>query len=122
MKQHKKRIDLNSVYGATAKAKDRTDNVIENARQLTEDPDKAKRKEENQCPACFYVFGRMGGASITHRPCGICEKDMMFGSTCTDSICDECASENGLCKHCGGDIDMKHRRKERPFEKQLNKG
>jgi hypothetical protein len=119
MNQSKKHIDATAIYRETENAKYYASDIITRANQLANDPDKVKRLEKNECPSCFYVHsGRMGGAACTTRPCGICEKDMRFGSTCTDVICADCAKTNGLCKHCGGDIEMKHRRKKRPFENE----
>jgi hypothetical protein len=76
------------------------------------DGEKKKRLESVQCKFCFYMrTDRIGGASMTTRPCGICDDEMQFGSTCTDKICKKCAKEYDLCKYCGGDLEMRIRRK-----------
>jgi len=85
--------------------------AIELAKKLEADPDKKKRLQAQECKSCFYVLGKLGCAAMTSRECSCCGKDMMFGSTCTDALCLDCAKKHGLCKHCGGDIDMKQRRK-----------
>jgi len=39
---------------------------------------------------------------MTTRPCAICHKDVLYGSTCTDVLCDECAKLHDLCKALRG--------------------
>ena len=40
--------------------------------------------------------------------------DVMYSSTNTDRLCMDCAKKHHLCKHCGGDISMRARRKDWP--------
>jgi hypothetical protein len=87
------------------------------ALEFLRDPRKKERKAACNCRFCYYLRGtRIGGAAMTTQPCGICSKDVMYGSTCTDKLCKECADEYKLCRYCGGDIDMIRRknRKELP--------
>lgn len=93
------------------------DDLIKKVEKFKEDADKEKRLEQNLCSYCYYMASdRIGGAAFTNRDCGICDKEMVFSSTCTDDLCGECASENDLCCRCGGEISMKVRRKAYPFE------
>jgi hypothetical protein len=39
---------------------------------------------------------------------------MVFSNTCVDKICTRCADAHKLCRHCGGDSEM--RTKRRNFE------
>ena len=48
---------------------------------------------------------------MTTRPCAICHKDVLYGSTCTDVLCDECAKLHDLCKHCGADRELRRNRR-----------
>jgi hypothetical protein len=85
------------------------------ARTFAEDPNKEKRLAVAECIVC-HGGSRIGGAACTSRQCGLCSLTIHSGNTCVDVLCMDCAKANGLCKHCGGDIDMKDRRKPRPFE------
>lgn len=79
--------------------------------------DAAKAGENDQCKYCTFIRpDRIGGAAMTEASCGLCQKPLMFGSTCTDRLCPDCARNNGLCKHCGADLELKDRRKPYPFE------
>jgi len=42
-----------------------------------------------------------GGSAMTDSNCEICGKQMTFGSTNVDKLCDECANDNNKCKQCG---------------------
>lgn len=63
------------------------------------------RLAELECKFCFYLAGRIGGCAMTSANCGECQKDMMFGSTCVDYCCQDCAKAKGICKHCGAEMD-----------------
>lgn len=115
MRQNPSKIDRASVEYATGSSSRIIKDCLKRAEDILSDANKAARAEKCQCAACFYVRSRIGGAAMTHRDCGICGKDQLYSSTSTDVICMECARTNGLCKHCGGDIDMKPRRKPYPF-------
>ena len=70
------------------------------------DPDKKARLSEAICKHCFYVYtSRIGGSAITHKNCDICNEVQTFASTCTDALCQKCAIENKICKHCGAKLD-----------------
>lgn len=113
MKQRKANIDKSHIEFKTNMAKGHADSVIEFANKILHDPDQQNRQLASMCPVCYYSESRIGGAAITTRECGICETEMTFGSTSTDELCCECAKRNKLCRQCGGDVDMKHRRKPR---------
>lgn len=51
---------------------------------------------------------------LTERQCGLCDQRQWFGNTCVDVICENCARTHNLCRHCGGDIEMKERRRKWP--------
>jgi hypothetical protein len=117
MKAPTRRIDRVSIERATHIAKDMTQSYIEKVEALQADVGKKDRQEECKCKACFYFHKvRIGGAAMTSINCGICETEMMFGSTAVEPICKCCAKKNELCVQCGGDIDMKNKRKPRDYE------
>lgn len=65
-----------------------------------------ERREAKECRYCYYVNKeRVGGAAITIVNCQGCNTKMSFGNTCTDTLCETCATERKLCKRCGGKID-----------------
>jgi hypothetical protein len=69
------------------------------------DTRKEERLAELECLYCFYMAGRIGGCAMTTANCGECQKEMLFGSTCVDYACPECAKKNSICKHCGAEMD-----------------
>lgn len=116
MKAKRKPVNEQTIYSTTgwnqcyfAKAKERVDNVMN-------DPEKKKRIEKQECSYCYYMKQKVGGAAVTFLQCGLCENQLTSGSICVDVLCLDCAKEQRLCKHCGGDIEMKHRRKPRNLE------
>lgn len=115
MKQNASKIDRASVELATARAKDYVAATAELCRKFIEDPEREVRVAKCYCISCHYMR-HLGGASMTIRPCGLCGEDHVYGSTYTDALCKPCALKNGLCKHCGGDVEMKNRRKPYPFQ------
>lgn len=70
------------------------------------DPDKKQRLSAGLCKCCYYVNNtRIGGSAITHNECENCGKDMSFGNTCVDALCQKCAVELKHCKHCRQKLD-----------------
>lgn len=106
-------IDRATFKARTHNSKERYLAIIAQAAKVLADPDANNRIIASECVVCFYG-SRMGGACFTSQRCGLCDKLMSFASTSTDNFCLECAAKNDLCKHCGGDIDMKYRRKNWP--------
>ncbi len=117
MKQRKEAVTRSTIASKNSRAKHQITSIIKRAEKLQADPDKQKRLDMNLCLCCYYANNpRMGGASMTQRPCGLCEQEMRFSSTATDVLCGSCATEQGLCKQCGADIELKNRQKKYPFE------
>jgi len=100
----------------TERSKSHVQDVIDRAKRITEDTDKQNRLKEQNCKCCYYG-SRIGGQAITTQPCMCCDTPVMYGSTATDALCMPCAKENDLCKRCGGDIEMRTRRKKWPTPK-----
>lgn len=105
-----------NMIGWTERSKAFVTEQIELAKRIIEDTEKAKRIAKQNCKRCFYG-SRFGGQAITEQPCMCCHKSMMYGSTATDALCMDCAKENALCKCCGGDIELRARRKDWPVAK-----
>lgn len=113
MEQKPMKMDKVNMLLATNHALRRVVHIIELAKAMQTDADREKRMERHECLACFHG-GKIGGAMMTERPCGLCGTLQMYGSTCTDALCLRCAQEHRLCKHCGGDIDMRANRRKWP--------
>ena len=82
-----------------------------------EDPDRKQRLDASECFSCYRPYG--GGRQGTDTGkflCGICNQPTFVTSPRADVLCLKCAKENQLCKHCGADVDLKSRRKSRPYE------
>lgn len=119
MRRQRTRIDSVLIERNTNMARTQVDNAIARAEMLSTDSERDQRLQAQECKYCWYLTRpRVGGAAITARECSICGTDQTFSSTNTDPLCKPCAHENSLCCHCGGDIDMKNRRKPRPFQEK----
>lgn len=110
MKQPYSKVDKVSIEARTNAAKQRVEYIVETGKKMIADSDKVLRRDSQLCHSCFYIRSRMGGSTVTHRECGVCQEVQTYGSTATDAMCMGCAKHNSLCKQCGGDIDMKLRR------------
>ena len=106
-------MNKGNMIGATERAKARVKDWCDLAEEVTNDARKNERLKRHECKACFYA-SRIGGAAMTTRPCMSCGSEEMYGSTATDVLCMDCATKHGLCKHCGGDLEMRTRRKDWP--------
>lgn len=103
----KRTFDKYVQYNAKAQNKEHINNVTIKIIEYYSDPRKEHRvKVAHLCKYCYYYdTARIGGSMITTVGCGNCGKEITFGNTCTDILCDECASELKACKHCGQKID-----------------
>lgn len=107
MKIDRKPIDLCSVLRAT----DRAQEAARIYAECTNDPRRPERLEVQECRVCFYARSRIGGATCSEAPCGLCGKMLYSGNTCVDVLCKDCARDKRLCVLCGGDVEMKNRRR-----------
>lgn len=103
-------MSVGLMLGNTERAKARIAELQKLAQAIESDSDKSARLARQHCKACHY-FSRMGGAAITTQPCMSCAKDQTYGSTATDALCRSCAEAGNLCRHCGGDIELRTRRR-----------
>ena len=101
------------MIGATERAKARVKDWCDLAADATNDTRKAERLARHECKACFYA-GRIGGAAMTYRKCMSCGSDELYGSTATEVMGKAGVVKHDLCQHCGGDLEMRTRRKEWP--------
>jgi len=107
MEHRKMKFDECIKLNAKARNKGYIDSITAKLIKYYSDPDKKKRiKEEHLCKSCYYVeTSRIGGSAITTVICANCNTEMTFGNTCVDILCDKCAEELKVCKHCGQKMD-----------------
>jgi hypothetical protein len=92
--------------------------ILDRAEFIRTDSKRGERLAAMNCVLCFPGYGAsgIGGAAMTSRECGLCPEIITSGNTNIGVLCLKCAKDNGLCKKCGADIDLKARRKKRPFQ------
>lgn len=111
------KIDACSIANRTYFATSTVEHYKARVKTFAEDDD--ARLGKHECIVC-HTSQKAGGALCCSRQCGLCDEIIHSGSTCIGVLCVRCARKNGLCAHCGGDIDLKQRRKPRPFQKEAN--
>lgn len=78
-----------------------------NYKNMLADTDREKRIHAQMCIFCYYTkCNRTSGSTFTRSKCKHCSKDMQFTNTDIDAVCYNCATELGLCKHCGAKINF----------------
>lgn len=110
MKQPLRKHKKSDVQWALDMNKERIQSVTTYALKLATDPQKKERREDARCICCFYRGSTIAGSAMTQSQCGICEKELLSGSTKTDKLCKECAINHKLCRDCGSTIDLKEPR------------
>lgn len=112
MERPRAKINADSVRMATDHAIHYGEETVRRAIEYLADDKRKERRAAGKCRLCFYVWvSRIGGAAITTQPCGVCGKEVMYGSTATDKLCPFCAVKHQLCKQCGADVELRPRRK-----------
>jgi len=102
---------------ATDRANTSAAGILDRAKRLQEDPQRAERLAEQECRSCFYLArGGMVQPGFTKSDCVCCSKTMEFSTTRADRTCMPCAHEHQLCKRCGGDIEMNKDRTHYPSQ------
>lgn len=78
--------------------------------KFQDDEDYDIRIMKDCCKACFYILGSLNSGP-TAAACKLCGIKAYSGSVIPDFCCGQCAKDMKLCCRCGGDIEMKLRRK-----------
>ena len=115
MYRHQATIDKVSIERANHYGREQVSYILKRASQFTQDPDRARRLLASECVVC-YGQPRIGGAACTYSACPLCGERISSSNTNIDALCLNCAKENSLCRHCGADIELRGRRKPRPYE------
>lgn len=70
------------------------------------DAERSKRKNENLCKFCYYYCkDSISGQAVSMSVCENCKQSMVFPTTDTDVLCEDCAKTLHCCKHCGAKMD-----------------
>lgn len=64
-----------------------------------------KRKKDQFCKACYYGPAKIVLQAFWNCNCIYCDKDMIFANSDVCFSCEQCASEEEVCKHCCANID-----------------
>lgn len=107
------KFNIVQVNYATGRARDAKDLVLDRAIRVLNDPDRAKRMEQCECLACFYLTGScFAGQAFTSWACQACEVEQpMHPNTAVPKLCLECADRYSLCTQCLADLDLRMRQK-----------
>lgn len=119
MEQKPLSMTVANMVSRSASARRRVAEYLRVAEAMLNDSDSLNRIKAQNCVSCYYSAGRIGGSAITTRPCMCCGLTETYASTSTDALCLVCADLNHLCKHCGGDLDMREDRKDWPSAKPV---
>lgn len=106
-------MNITEMLWATGRSKRKVDSVIKMAIDMQKDRRKKERIKKYECKGCFY-YPRIGGSAMTEGNCALCDSHQLHSSTNTDVLCLDCAKKNKLCRHCGGDIDLRTKRRKWP--------
>lgn len=99
----------------TSIARAAAEEAVQSVRDFEADALKDRRLEVCECRTCHYIrSGRIGGCAMTAWFCGLCGKESLAGSTNTPRVCQDCGKKHSICTHCGGDLDMRDRRRKWP--------
>lgn len=98
---------LQDIQWATRIAQD----AFKRAQDAVADTKREQRLKARECPTCYYLRGRIGGAAFTNSTCKGCGVTIVNPSTATDKYCAACSKEHRICRYCGADLELKNRRK-----------
>lgn len=103
-------INLATIASATGTARDAIGIALRRAEVFSADPERAERHSACLCPPCHYI-SRAACVTYHEVQCGLCDAVLRCRIGDEDALCPACARRVGLCRHCGGDIDAKVRRR-----------
>lgn len=115
MKAAKRALDPHAIRWATGFAIRVAREQVDAVHAFEADSESTLRLAKCECKTCFYLRrSRVGGAAMTTWYCGVCGREGLHGSTATPRACIDCAKEHSLCSHCGGDLEMRDKRRKFP--------
>lgn len=72
---------------------------------IVNDSKREERLEYQLCKVCFYQEDSFSLQVFHTVNCGKCGKEMIFSSSRTDILCQDCAKDVNCCEHCGAKMD-----------------
>lgn len=118
MDRKQQAFDKHTMVTRTHVARSQVEAAVQRARDLDEDSDKTRRLARQFCKACHY-FPRLAAQASAVQPCACCSAPQQYSSSATDALCPPCAKTHSLCKHCGGDLEMRTGRRNWPAAPEL---
>ena len=97
----------------TMRGNRRLENQIRLMERVRDDTERDKRLASQQCRGCYYGE-RVVTHAMTEQACMSCDAIKLFNNSDTDVLCQPCAVQGSLCKHCGADIDLNVDREDWP--------
>lgn len=104
-------FDLNELNYKTFISRSRVNRILALADNLKKDPDKTKRLNGLHCLICWYQSGKIVGQAFTSWSCKSCGQTGMHPNTGVPQLCNNCAEKMQACIECGGDLNLKKRKK-----------
>lgn len=104
---------MERINDLSARAAQRVSDRLSQLAILATDANAAKRRARCVCQACEYLnVGRLAGQAFTAWNCRLCrEPQPSHPNTAVPALCAGCAEAFELCVECGGDREMRHRRR-----------
>lgn len=115
MIEHPAKMNKANMISATNRSKSNFDSLLKLAGEMEGDLRADERLYNNECRSCFYG-GRVSCPRSTMRRCMCCGEAQYYSSTATDVLCLDCATKHKLCKRCGGDLEMRTKRRNWPVD------
>lgn len=106
IKRREKMLSKEEINSNTRMSVSWMKHILKKAEAVELDIKKEQRLIAQNCKTCFYINDRIGGQAFTKSYCIVCGKEIVNASTSVDKVCEECSKEHGLCRHCGGSLDM----------------
>jgi hypothetical protein len=106
-------LDINRLRTTTSYNRKHLDEWIDNAERAYTDADRKGREAHQRCRWCHYArAGRVALQAFTEWTCIVCDvAQPPHHNSNHPKVCVACACANNLCTECGGDFDMRDRRK-----------
>lgn len=98
--------EWNRINAASANSQERVAAKLAEALVLATDARKEQRLAIHLCPCCYYQGTQYAGQGFTEWECLLCETPGMYATTDVPLVCDTCSDSFGLCRSCGGTLDM----------------
>lgn len=94
------------INAASAHSQEKVSAKLAAAVILATDARKEQRLAIHLCPCCYYQGASYSGQAFTAWKCILCATPGMYAITDVPLVCDTCSDSFGLCRGCGGTLDM----------------